>query len=127
MDEARPGQPVGERDPDLHPLLDGTWLHKDPSGEGMGVFSQACLWGGGASPRPAPTSGQHLGALAEAVVVVCVAGAEVGALQDQAALAPRRAAVPTQGKPGGHPEVVMGEGPRVRLGVVAEGVPLQLF
>lgn len=41
----------------------------------------------GLSPA-APTSGQHLGTLAEAVVVVGISGAEVGALQDQAALAP---------------------------------------
>lgn len=82
---------------------------------------------GGASPRPAPTCRQHLGAFAEAVVVVCITGAEVGALEDQAALVPCRPAVPTQRKPGGHPEVVMGERPRVRLGLVEERALLWLF
>lgn len=91
------------------------------------VFPNSCLWVGGASPRPAPTCRQHLGAFAEAVVVVCITGAEVGALEDQAALVPRRPAVPTQRKPGGHPEVVMGERPRVRLGLVEERALLWLF
>lgn len=72
----------------MYPLLDGTWLHKDPSGEAIKVFSQVSLCRGVGPPHLAPTSGQHLGALAEAVVIVCVARAEVGALEDQAALAP---------------------------------------
>lgn len=42
---------------------------------------------GGPASSTTPTSRQHLGALAEAVVIVCVTSAEVGALQDQAALA----------------------------------------
>lgn len=52
------------------------------------MFSQVSLCRGVGPPHLAPTSGQHLGALAEAVVIVCVARAEVGALEDQAALAP---------------------------------------
>lgn len=91
------------------------------------VSSISCLWVGGASDHPAPTCRQHLGAFAEAVVVVCISGAEVGALEDQAALVPRRPAVPTQRKPGGHPEVVMGERSRIRLGLVEEGALLWLF
>lgn len=87
----------------------------------------SCLRVGGASVHPALTCRQHLGALAQAVVIVCVAGAEVGALQDEAALAPRGAAVPAQRKSGGHPEVVTGEGLRVRLGLVEEGSLLWLF
>lgn len=52
------------------------------------MFSQVSLCRGMGSPHLAPTSGQHLGALAEAVVIVRVTCAEVGALEDQAALAP---------------------------------------
>lgn len=52
------------------------------------MFSQVSLCRGMGSPHLAPTSGQHLGALAEAVVIVCITCAEVGALEDQAALAP---------------------------------------
>lgn len=92
-----------------------------------GVLSSAPAVGEWGSPNPSPTSGQHLGTLAETVVVVCVAGAEVGALQDQAALAPRRATVPAQRKPGSHPEVVAGEEPRVRLGLVEDGAPIWVF
>lgn len=48
-----------------------------------------------------PTSRQHLGALAEAVVVIRVAGAEVRSLEDNATLLPSSSTVALQGDPGG--------------------------
>lgn len=52
------------------------------------MFGQVSLCGGMGSPHLAPTSRQQLGTLAEAVVVVRVECAEVGAPEDQAALVP---------------------------------------
>ena len=58
----------------------------------------------GCHPPPRSlTSREHLGALAEAVVVVGVAGAEAGALRCHAALPPGRAAVVLQREPAARP------------------------
>lgn len=78
----------------LHTLPPLSTTANRARGEG---WSQAPLHRGPA----APTSRKHLGALAEAVVVIRVAGAEVGSLEDHPTLLPGGATVALQGDPGG--------------------------
>lgn len=73
------------------------------------------------SPPGSLTSRQHLGALAEAVVIVGVAGAEAGALQRHAALLPGRAAVVLQREPAARPSTARPPPPSVLAGCCRAG------
>lgn len=101
------------------------WLHKDPSGEAMRVFSQVSLCRGMGSPHLAPTSAQHLGALAECSCHCPRPCKAVGALEDQAALAPLLSHCTHSEKAWRPPEeVVMGERHRVSMGLeLRKGLP----